>query len=69
MEFAYHQQGLVRRTTARSDDGEWIVVDLWQSASDADACAQRWERDPVVAEFVALVDGRSVRTQRFTTLD
>lgn len=41
--FAYQQPGLVRRTTARSGDGGWIVVDLWESAPDADAMAERWE--------------------------
>jgi hypothetical protein len=33
-EFVYHQPGLVRRTTARNDDGEWFVVTLWHSGSD-----------------------------------
>jgi hypothetical protein len=37
-EFAYHQPGLLRRTTARGQDGGWIVIDLWRSAADADAC-------------------------------
>jgi hypothetical protein len=38
-EFAYQQPGLVRRTTARGADGDWVVIDLWRSAADADACA------------------------------
>jgi hypothetical protein len=67
-EFAYHQPGLLRRTTARSDDGQWIVVDLWQSGTDADASTDRWDGDPIAAEFVALVEERTVQTQRFATL-
>jgi hypothetical protein len=67
--FAYHQPGLLRRTTARGDDGGWIVVDVWRSGPDADACAQRWTREPTTVAFMALVDGTSVRTQRYTTLD
>ena len=54
-EFAYQQPGLLRRTTARGADG-WVVIDLWRSAADADACAARWDSDPVVAAFMALVD-------------
>jgi len=68
-EFAYHQPGLARRTTARSDDAAWVVIDIWRSAADADACAQRWDDDPVVAGFMALIDETSVTTQRFMTLD
>ena len=37
VEFAYHQPGLVRRTTARDSAGGWIVIDLWRSADDVDA--------------------------------
>ena len=68
-EFAYRQPGLLRRTTARSEDGEWTVIDVWHSVGDADACAERWDGDPIAAAFVALVDRASVRTQRYTTLD
>jgi hypothetical protein len=67
--FAYHQPGLARRTTARSDDGEWIVIDLWRSVADAEACAARWDGDPVVARFMTLVDPDSVRTERYLELD
>ncbi len=28
-EFLYMQPGLLRRTTARAMDGEWLVVTLW----------------------------------------
>jgi hypothetical protein len=68
-EFAYHQPGLVRRTTARSDDGEWFVVTLWSSGSDFDAAAATARSSPVVSEFAALLDEPSVRTSRYTTLD
>src|SRR5438309_4461930 len=46
-EFAYRQPGLLRRTTAHTGDGEWIVIDVWQSAAEADACNERWDTDPV----------------------
>jgi hypothetical protein len=70
-EFAYHQPGLLRRTTARSEDGGggWIVIDLWRSSEDADACGQRWGKDPVTADFMAFVDRDSVQAERYTELD
>ncbi|HVC70999.1 MAG TPA: hypothetical protein VNC61_12155 [Acidimicrobiales bacterium] len=68
-EFAYRQAGLLRRTVARSDDGTWIVIDLWRSADAADAAGQRWGRDPATTVFMSLVDADSVRTERYTELD
>ena len=68
-EFAYQQPGLLRRTTARGPDGAWIVIDLWRSADDADACAGRWDGDPVAQEFMDLVDRPSVTVERYEPLD
>ena len=68
-EFAYRQPGMLRRTTARGDDGSWIVIDLWRSAADADACDARWEHDPVAQEFMALLDRSSASTERYEELD
>jgi hypothetical protein len=72
-DFAYQQPGLVRRTTARGrrdgGDDEWVVIDLWRSAADADACAARWDDDPVAQEFMALVDRDTVEVRRYDDLD
>ncbi len=67
-EFGYAQPGLLRRTTARNDSGEWVVIDLWRTAADADACAERWEQDQIAQAFMTLVDRNSVRVQRFSTI-
>jgi len=68
-DFAYHQPGLLRRTTARAADGGWVVIDLWRSERDADACEQRWRDDPVAARFMSFLDRTTVRTERFSELD
>ena len=67
-EFADHQPGLLRRTTARNDDGEWIVIDNWRTAADADATSERWEHDPIVESFMSYIERSSVRVQRYWTL-
>jgi hypothetical protein len=68
-EFVYHQPGLVRRTTARGDAGEWLVVSIWHSATDA-ADADEFSRDEAASRAVnAMVDGSSVTIKRFETLD
>jgi hypothetical protein len=67
--FAYQQPGLVRRTTARGQGGEWVVIDLWRSAEDADACDARWAEDPGTQEFMSFVDETTVKSARYFELD
>jgi hypothetical protein len=67
-EFAYHQPGLLRRTTARGQDGAWVVIDLWRSEPDAAACSEIWGHDPITAGFMALVDSATIHVARYETL-
>jgi hypothetical protein len=67
--FAYRQPGLLRRTTARDDGGNWIVIDVWRSAADSDACAIRWNDDQVAQRFMSLIDGTTIRGERYSLLD
>lgn len=69
VEFAYHQPGLLRRTTARDSAGGWIVIDLWRSAADADAMGESWDTAPAPAELMALVAAGTVQVHRYETLD
>ena len=61
--------GVVRRTTARAEDGEWLVVVVWRSGSDADAAAARFGDDPGTSAFREMVDASTARTRRYRTLD
>jgi hypothetical protein len=70
-EFAYQQAGLLRRTTARGVDdreGEWVVIDLWARVEDANACAERWDDDPLAQELMSYIDGSTVDVRRYTDL-
>ena len=62
-EVAYRQSGLVRRTTAKGDDGEWLVVTLWASNEQADAATS------ALAGLSAFVDRATLRTARYRPLD
>ena len=64
-DLAYQRPGLVRRTTARGDDGRWLVLTLWASADDADRAANA----ATDIEFESLVDAASRRTERYTPLE
>ena len=71
-DFAYQQPGLVRRTTARGEGdraGEWIVVDLWETAEAADAAADRWNESLIAQAFMAFVDPDSVEIRRYRDLE
>lgn len=68
-EFAYQQPGLLRRTTAHDHDGNWIVIDLWRSESDSDACSRRWDDDELAQRFADLMDKSSTRIERYQALD
>ena len=61
-EIAYRQPGLLRRTTAVSKDGEWLVSTLWASAEQADAAA------PVLDALAAHIDASTLRTTRYDEL-
>ena len=62
-EVAYQRPGLVRRTTARADDGQWIVITIWESPEAADAAGAAGA-GPLVPDGVEQAESR-----RYTTLD
>ena len=68
-EVLYHHAGLIRRTTARAPGGEWVEVVLWRSADDAEASQHLAADHPVTRAYMALVDGSTVRSVRYVTLD
>lgn len=62
-EIAYQQPGILRRTTARADDGEWVVITLWASAAHADAATS------IIDALMPHLDADSVRVARYVELD
>jgi hypothetical protein len=67
-EFAYQQPGMLRRTTARGDDGWWVIVDIWRSAGDADRAAEERGPDRATETLMSFADPVSVTSERFETL-
>jgi hypothetical protein len=68
-EFAYRQPGLLRRTTASSEEGEWAVIDLWRTPGAAEACRRRAAEDPVAQAYAAMVEPASVDAATYLELD
>jgi hypothetical protein len=69
VEFLYKQRGLLRRTTARGEGGEWLVVTVWGAPPDADASAVTAQDDPAVSRLKSFLDPSTVTTRRYHTLD
>jgi hypothetical protein len=67
-EFAYQQPGLTRRTTARSDDGEWTVITVWASGESADAANAVWQTHALHAEFARLTATKTLTEKRYEAL-
>ena len=68
-ELAYHEAGLVRRTTARSTGGTWLVIEIWRSEEDAAASASDRADSPLHGEYRSMIDGQTLESDRFTTFD
>ena len=67
--FAYQQPGLLRRTTARAADGEWLVVTLWASLHAAELADAAARGDDAAQALHAAIDSASATVRRYDTLD
>ena len=68
-DFAYQQKGMLRRTTAKSEDGTWLVMTLWDSAESSDGEKNITEAGK--AALTAMHDAINFEThqlERFVTL-
>ena len=64
-DFAYQQKGLLRRTTARSDDGTWLVVNVWDSYESADAPKNTDYCLQVLEQMHRCIDFSTHKVERF----
>lgn len=55
-------EAVIRRTTARRDDGTWLVLTFWWEEPPADL-------GPASAELASMIDASTRRVERFTSLD
>jgi hypothetical protein len=67
-EFFYFQPGLQRRTTARSEDGEWVSIIVWDSESCADAAIEKTEEFALFEDVLAMMDLMTIESCRYNTL-
>ena len=63
-----NSSGYLRRTTAKADDGEWLVVVLWATDTDIDEFNARIVSDPVQLAFDELINRSTIRTKRYADI-
>jgi hypothetical protein len=62
------REGFVRRTTARGERGDWLVMTAWRTRDHAESAGGAPSGAGVEA-LAALVDATSAGTRRYFTLD
>ncbi len=67
-EFFYLQPGLQRRTTARSEDGTWASIIVWDSPENADAAIEKTELVALFDDVLGMMDLMSMESRRYDTL-
>ena len=67
-EFAYQLKGHLRRTTARGDDGRWIVISWFDSADSFAEAANATVGLDAVEAMHRFIDFSTHRVETFTTL-
>ena len=67
-EFAMQQRGILRRTTAKGHDGEWLVVHLWADLASAEAAEAAAGAHPATAALHELAEPGSLSTRRYEDL-
>ena len=67
-EFAYQLKGHLRRTTARGDDGRWIVISWFDSADSFAAAANATVGLDAVENMHRFIDFSTHRVETFSTL-
>jgi hypothetical protein len=57
----YRAAGIVRATTARNEEGEWVLIVLWGSEEPG--------ADAMAGDLAELVDPATVERRRYRTFD
>lgn len=64
-DFTSKQPGFIKRQSAINDKREYVVIVYWDSTTDADASMQKFMSDPSVADYAKMIDGTSMKMERY----
>ncbi len=67
-DFAYQQKGMMRRTTAKGEDGTWLVMTMWDSAESSDGPKNMTESGTAALEAMhKCIDFDTHKLERYFT--
>ena len=66
--FAKKQKGFVRRTLAKSENGDWVDVVYWDTMDDALKASEAAMKSLVCAPMFGMVDDDSIKMYHFEIL-
>lgn len=61
MDFAKEQDGFMKRSLSKNDDGLWVDVIEWNNMDSAKAAGGKFMEDERNAEFGSLINGPTVK--------
>lgn len=67
--FTYQQPGIIRRTAAKDDGGQWLVVEIWDSPESEQSSFQSWQSSPIADAYLGFINSDSIAVRQYDTLD
>lgn len=68
LEHVSKQPGFISRESAAGENGDWVVIVHWRSATDAEASMESFMGAHAAQEFMAKIDAATMAMKRYTTL-
>ncbi len=62
------QPGFISREAAKGENGEWVIVLHWETATDAAAWTPKFMQDPNGQAFATLLDFSSMKQDRYVVV-
>ena len=67
--FTSKQAGFIKRQSAVTENGEYVVLVYWNTQADADASMQKFMKDESVADYAAMINGSTMKMNRYEIED
>ncbi len=66
--FIKKQKGFIKRTFAKSENGDWVEVIYWETMEDATKASEAAMKSPVCMPMFGMLDDASVKMHHFDIL-
>ena len=66
--FAKKQEGFIKRTFAKSENGDWIDVLYWETMDNAMRASEEAMKSPACAPMFGMLDSENIKMHHFEIL-